>query len=86
MRTYLESKAMAKLLRDSLTAKNISLSHSECLEIVARQFGFADWNILSSKIEFDSGRRKPPPEACGIALQPPIPVVRIFSVEKAKEF
>lgn len=34
MRTYLQSKAMAKSLRDELAAKNISLSHSECLEIV----------------------------------------------------
>ena len=86
MRTYIEAKAMAKSLRDSLAERNTQLTHSECLEIVARQFGFADWNILSSKIELDTGMRRPPPEAPGIALQPPIPVVRIFSVEKAQEF
>jgi catechol 2,3-dioxygenase-like lactoylglutathione lyase family enzyme len=86
MRTYLEAKAMAKSLRDSLAEKDIQLSHGECLDIIAREFGFADWNILSSKIELDSGMRTPPPEAPGITLQAPVPVVRIFSVDKAKEF
>jgi hypothetical protein len=43
-------KTMAKSLRDSLEGRNISLSHSTCLEIVARQFGFADWNTLSAKL------------------------------------
>jgi hypothetical protein len=44
MRTYKDAKTMAKSLRESLTARNVSLSHSECLEIVARVAGFADWN------------------------------------------
>lgn len=86
MRSYIEAKAMAKSLRDSLASKGVALSHSECLEIVARQFGFGDWNILSSKIELDTGMRKPAPESPGISLQPAIPVIRIFSVEKAREF
>lgn len=50
MRTYLDAKLMAKTLRDALASKNIPLSHSESLEIVAQQFGFADWNILAAKI------------------------------------
>jgi catechol 2,3-dioxygenase-like lactoylglutathione lyase family enzyme len=86
MRTYIQAKAMAKSLRESLTEKNISLSHSECLEIVARQFGFGNWNTLAAKIDLETGMRKPPPEAPGIEMQPGIPVLRIFSVEKAKEF
>jgi hypothetical protein len=49
MRTYNDAKAMAKSLRGSLAARSVSLSHSECLEIVAKQFGFADWNTLSAK-------------------------------------
>jgi hypothetical protein len=44
------AKTMAKSLRDSLVDRNVSLSHSTCLEIVARQFGFADWNTLSAKL------------------------------------
>ena len=53
MRTYPEAKAMAKLLRDSLAARSVLLSHSECLEIVAKQFGFADWNTLSAKLNVE---------------------------------
>jgi hypothetical protein len=41
---------MAKSLRDSLSGKGLRVSHGECLEIVARQFGFADWNTLSPKL------------------------------------
>ena len=48
MRTYKDAKAMAKSLRDSLAARSVLLSHSACLEIVAKQFGFADWNTLSA--------------------------------------
>ena len=50
MRTYQDAKAIAKSLRDFLAARNVSLSHSECLEIVAQQFGFADWNTLAAKL------------------------------------
>jgi len=51
MRTYKDAKAMAKVLRDSLAAASVSLSHSKCLEIVAKQFGFADWNTLSATLD-----------------------------------
>jgi hypothetical protein len=50
MRTYQDAKVIAKSLRDSLAARKVSLSHSECLEIVAQQFGFADWNTLAAKL------------------------------------
>jgi hypothetical protein len=54
MRTYKDAKTMAKSLRESRTANNFLLSYSECLEIVARVAGFADWNTLSAKL--DGGR------------------------------
>jgi hypothetical protein len=53
MRTYLDAKLMAKTLRDALAQKSIPLSHSETLEIVAQQFGLADWNILAAKLNQD---------------------------------
>jgi hypothetical protein len=46
-----DAKAMAKSLRDSIASRNFKLSHSECLEIVARQLGFADWNTACAKLE-----------------------------------
>ena len=50
MRSYKDAKSMAKSLRDLLAARHVSLSHSECLEVVAQQFSVADWNTLASKL------------------------------------
>jgi len=50
MRTYKDAKAMAKSLRSCLAAQSIALSHSQCLEIVAKQFGFADRNTLLARM------------------------------------
>ena len=50
-RAAVNAKAMAKSLRDSLAARDVLLSHSACLEIVAKQFGCADWNTLSAKLQ-----------------------------------
>ena len=54
MRTYKDAKAMAKSLRSYLAARSVLLSHSECLEIIAKEFGFADWNTLSAKLDLES--------------------------------
>ena len=50
MRIYQDTKAMARSLRASMAARSVVLSHSECLEIVAKQFGFVDWNTLSARM------------------------------------
>jgi hypothetical protein len=50
MLTHKDAKTMARSLRDSLANRNVLFSHSDCLEIVARQFGLADWNTLSAKL------------------------------------
>src|ERR1700689_508294 len=59
MFTQKNAKTMAKSLRDSLVDRNVSLSHSTCLEIVARQFGFEDWNTLSAKLPVQGGLETP---------------------------
>ena len=59
MRTYLEAKGMAKALRAALAAKGVSLSHSECLELVSKQLGFDEWNMLSAKIALETGECEP---------------------------
>jgi hypothetical protein len=64
MRTYKDSKAMAKSLRASLSARSVLLSHGECLEIVAKQFGVADWNTLSAKLVARSGHPDTPEQVC----------------------
>lgn len=48
MRDFRDAKAMAQTLRESLTTKAITISHSESLELVSRMLGVADWNTLSA--------------------------------------
>ena len=55
MHSFMDAKLMAKLLRQGLAERNIELSHSDCLELVSRQFGVANWNILSARIEGTNG-------------------------------
>lgn len=50
MHSFQDAKAMAKALRRTLASRNIELSHSDCLEVVAHQFGLANWNTLAAKI------------------------------------
>lgn len=51
MHSFMDSKLMAKLLRQALAERKIELSHSDCLEMVARQYGLPNWNVLSARIE-----------------------------------
>jgi len=83
MRTFLDAKAMAKSLRSAMEERQIFLTHSECLEIVAAQFALPNWNVLSAKIDAD----RPAADASSVQkLEVAIPILRIFSVDKAKEF
>lgn len=84
MRTFRDAKAMAKSLRTALAQKNIDLTHSECLELVASQFALDNWNILAARIEAEETSGSPP--ARGPVFKHAIPILRIFSVEKALEF
>ena len=79
MRDYRDAKAMAKAMREALAARGTTISHSEALEIVARQFGLASWNILSARLEAA-------PEKEAIAFEQAVPIVRIFDVAKAHDF
>lgn len=55
MHSFMDAKLMAKLLRQGLAERAVELSHSDCLELVARQFGVANWNILSARIDAMQG-------------------------------
>lgn len=80
MRSFLDAKLMARQLRASLSDRGLSLSHSECLEIVARQFDCDDWNVLAAKIARSADGATAP------AAWESIPVLRIFALDKATEF
>jgi predicted enzyme related to lactoylglutathione lyase len=75
---------MARALRDNLAARSIAISHSDALELIAAQFECADWNVLAAKIESAQPPKAPAPGEW--VLQPAIPIIRIFSVDKAMEF
>lgn len=82
MRDFRDSKLMAKDLRAALAARQVEISHSEALELVARQHGFDNWNVLAAKI----GENETPKDADGIVFEPPIPLLRSFDEAKAREF
>ncbi|CAM5763787.1 glyoxalase superfamily protein [Bosea minatitlanensis] len=65
MRSFLNAKLMAKDLKEALAGKGHALSHSACLELVAKQFGSTDWNTLSAIIERIERRQAPLPAAEG---------------------
>ena len=81
MRTYRDAKLMAKNLRQVLGARQLEISHSASLEIVAKQFGCDNWNILSARISAPENPLNSSPQ-----FEPAIPILRIFSVEKPSSF
>ena len=51
MRDFRDAKAMARTAREALTAKGMTISNSEALELTARMLGERDWNTLAAAIE-----------------------------------
>ncbi len=91
---FSDSKAMARTLRAALAERHINITHSDTLEIVARQFGFANWNMLAARIENDANPPVLPPgwrtsgsgrpDIYRVGLDPAEPgAVRIATVERS---
>ncbi|HEX4473167.1 MAG TPA: glyoxalase superfamily protein [Nocardioides sp.] len=68
-------KQMARRLRADLADRDISIGHSEALELVAHQHGARDWNTLAATSTGEDS-----PEG------PAVPILRIFDRAKAVEF
>jgi ATP-dependent Lon protease len=51
MRDFRDAKTMAQTLRETLTTKAITISHSDSLELVSKMLGVADWNTLSALLQ-----------------------------------
>lgn len=83
MRDHRDAKAMARTMRDALAARGTTISHSEALEIVARQFGLANWNILAARLDAAASS---PSSDNAVAFEQAVPIVRIFDVAKAHDF
>jgi hypothetical protein len=50
MRDFRDAKAMAHTLRAALAAKDVHITVSQSLELIAQAFGVTDWNTLSARI------------------------------------
>jgi ClpX C4-type zinc finger/Glyoxalase superfamily protein len=50
MRDFRDAKTMARTLRDGLKIKAVEIIYADCLELIAKAFGFDNWNVLSAKI------------------------------------
>ena len=75
-----DPKSMAKSLRGELRSRfEVEATHSDCLEIVARQHGVDNWNILAA-------RQRPGSALPAGARTATIPVLRIFAVDPALQF
>lgn len=83
MRSFTDAKAMAKSLRSSLAEQGLELSHSQSLELVARQFDLPDWNVLAAKITAKSDGTLANP---AIPISPAIPIIRSFDSGRARDF
>jgi ClpX C4-type zinc finger/Glyoxalase superfamily protein len=61
MRDFRDAKTMAHALRNALQVKAVETTHSECLELIAKAFGFENWNILAAEIETAQSRASSAP-------------------------
>jgi hypothetical protein len=73
MRDFRDAKTMAYALRTALQAKGVEASHSECLELIAKAFGFDSWNILAAKIDNTQSRASDAPPLAAAEAQHPAP-------------
>ena len=72
MRDFRDAKAMAHALREALTRNGVETTHSGSLELIAKAFGYDNWNILSAKIEA-ARPRAIDAEASPAAQEPALP-------------
>jgi catechol 2,3-dioxygenase-like lactoylglutathione lyase family enzyme len=76
-----DPKSMARTLRTELRERfDVDAGHSQCLEIVARQHGLDNWNVLAARTP------APPTMLPWGSRTVTVPVLRIFAVDPATEF
>src|SRR5262249_30802399 len=73
MRDFRDAKAIAHALRSALQPKGVETTHSECLELIAKAFGFDSWNILAAKIEAAQSRVSDAPPLAAAEARHPAP-------------
>lgn len=66
MRDFRDAKAMAISLRQALSDRAVTVTHSDSLELIARAFGFDNWNILAAKLEAERPVAPAPADAAAL--------------------
>jgi uncharacterized protein len=80
MRDFRDAKAMAQTLREALTVKSVSLTHSESLELVAKILGFRDWHVLAAKIQASHPTGADPGTSVPATILPSLPAGTLIPV------
>lgn len=75
-----DAKMAARALRHALASADVLISHSRALEIVAAQFGFADWNTAAARLPAGPAGFGP------VGFGPVVPVLRVHDEARAREF
>ncbi|MCW4600222.1 glyoxalase superfamily protein [Janibacter hoylei] len=75
MTTLDQVKASARALRTSLATLDVSVTHSQALELVAHQLGYRDWNTAIAALK---------PSTAGLGAV--VPVIRVQDEQLAREF
>jgi ClpX C4-type zinc finger/Glyoxalase superfamily protein len=73
MRDFRDAKTMAHALREALKGNAVEMTHSKSLELIAKTFGYDNWNILSAKIEAARPRAIDAEASPGLGQEPALP-------------
>src|SRR5262245_21828777 len=73
MRDFRDAKAMAHALREALRSDASAIGHGRSLELIAKAFGYENWNVLSAKIEAARPRAIEAVASPAAAQQPALP-------------
>ena len=77
MRDYRDAKAMAHTVRTFLADRDLKITNSQSLELIAKAFGVADWNTLAAAIRGEVTARHievvTPPAAIDAGIRPRAP-------------
>jgi catechol 2,3-dioxygenase-like lactoylglutathione lyase family enzyme len=77
MITLDQAKAMATRLREAMSSGELAITHSQALELVARQLGHRDWNTCHAALKDSSDDAQAP------LL---VPILRTFPGGEARDF
>jgi catechol 2,3-dioxygenase-like lactoylglutathione lyase family enzyme len=77
-----QAKAMATRLREAMSGGELAISHSQALELVAKQLGHRDWNTCHAALAAASTNNSSDDGAAPLL----VPILRTFPGGEARDF